>query len=105
MEWSEFKQLTAGELIDFGQALERHTDGEQGVVWAGQPIEKVARAVVLGFIDDGVLRFPEGSLLENLTDAGIAMADSQIDWVDRAKGILGTVLGFLDMRPLAKLPG
>jgi hypothetical protein len=109
MKWAEFKQLTVRELMQFGDALAKASTVEEGpaqsgVMFQGVPVEEVARTLVIDFLDNGVLRFEEGSLLETLTDTGITLVDSTVPWVDRALGLVRFAVPVLDARPLANLP-
>jgi hypothetical protein len=109
MKWAEFKTLTVRDLLAFGDALAKASsveDGapESGVLFHDQPIEEVARTLVIDFLDNGVLRFEDGSLLETLTDTGISLIDSTVPWVDRALGLVRFATPVLDARPLEHLP-
>lgn len=111
MKWAEFKQMQVRELMEFSDALVRAgsaqatgTDPVDGVMFQGRPVVEHAEELVPDFLDNGVFKFADGSLMEQLTDTGIAIANSQVEWIDSALNITRMAAPMLEAKPLANLP-
>lgn len=111
MLWNDFKQMTTREHLAFLDALVRAasedasgTNPESNVMFQGRPVEVHAKELVPDFLDNAVFRFKPGSLMEQITDAGLALANTQVEWVDSALSIARVAVPILDAKPLANLP-
>lgn len=104
MKWAEFKELDVSQLIDAFQAMERGAAGEPGVMLVDKPVGEACKELVLDFIDNGLLRFPDGSILENVTDTGLALLQTQGGWEVKARDLVKGFFPWIHRKPLARLP-
>lgn len=105
MKWADLKTKTVGELVDVCQAIEEALQGVEGVKIDGVPVKEACKELVMDGLDNGVFRFKEGSLAEQLSDGALAMVSTTTDWEERAKMALGPVFAVLELKPLQHLPG
>jgi hypothetical protein len=91
MKWLDFKQLTAGEILDHVQAWEAGED------------EAGAQEFVTDFMDNVIFQFTDGSIPETISDSLIAIGVPQV-WQQVASRLGRLASGVLNARPLLNLP-
>ena len=107
MRWTEFKQMTVREHLEFGDLLAQASTVEAGTAVAnltwkdGRAIEDHAKELVIDFADAAT---PFDGVLELVADQAIMAAVEMTDWVDKALGLARFAAPILDAAPLARLP-
>jgi hypothetical protein len=91
MKWAAFKQLTVGEILDQVQLWENGQDP------AG------AKEFAEDFLDNGIFKFDDNSMLERLSDMAIGMGTDAY-YTKLASSIGGIFTPVMNAKPLANLP-